>query len=94
MRLAASPGGSADRHCTTHRRRGCDLQGRPGAKLVHDHPVIISKDGRQRSSEGCLSIPEFRRGRDPRQTVTGARAGLTGNFSSTLEKTCWRGLAA
>jgi peptide deformylase len=32
----------------------------PGAKLVLINPVIISKDGRQRSSEGCLSIPEFR----------------------------------
>jgi peptide deformylase len=32
----------------------------PNAKLVLINPEIISKEGRQRSSEGCLSIPEFR----------------------------------
>jgi len=32
----------------------------PDAKLVLINPEIISKEGRQRSSEGCLSIPEFR----------------------------------
>src|ERR1700751_833533 len=32
----------------------------PEAKLVLINPEIISKEGRQRSSEGCLSIPEFR----------------------------------
>src|SRR6202451_3633720 len=32
----------------------------PGAKLVLINPIIIHKVGRQRSSEGCLSIPEFR----------------------------------
>ena len=32
----------------------------PDAKLVLINPVIINKEGRQRSSEGCLSIPEFR----------------------------------
>jgi len=30
------------------------------AKLVLINPVIIHKEGRQRNSEGCLSIPEFR----------------------------------
>jgi len=29
----------------------------PDARLVLINPVIISKEGRQRSSEGCLSIP-------------------------------------
>ena len=32
----------------------------PNAKLVLINPEIINKEGRQRSSEGCLSIPEFR----------------------------------
>src|SRR5271170_7458447 len=32
----------------------------PGAKLVLVNPVIVNKEGRQRSSEGCLSIPDFR----------------------------------
>jgi peptide deformylase len=32
----------------------------PEAKLVLANPEIIHKVGRQRGSEGCLSIPEFR----------------------------------
>ena len=32
----------------------------PKAKLVLANPEIIHKEGRQRSSEGCLSVPEFR----------------------------------
>ena len=32
----------------------------PDAKLVLINPEIIGKEGRQRGSEGCLSIPEFR----------------------------------
>jgi peptide deformylase len=32
----------------------------PDAKLVLANPEIINKEGRQRGSEGCLSIPEFR----------------------------------
>src|ERR1700689_1247047 len=32
----------------------------PAAKMVLINPVILNKEGRQRSSEGCLSIPEFR----------------------------------
>ena len=32
----------------------------PDAKLVLANPEIIHKEGRQRGSEGCLSIPEFR----------------------------------
>src|SRR5580692_8989893 len=32
----------------------------PEAKLVLANPAIIHKEGRQRGSEGCLSIPEFR----------------------------------
>ena len=32
----------------------------PKAKLVLANPEIIHKEGKQRQSEGCLSIPEFR----------------------------------
>jgi peptide deformylase len=32
----------------------------PAAKLVLVNPEIIHSEGRQRQSEGCLSIPEFR----------------------------------
>src|SRR6266513_5926750 len=32
----------------------------PTAKMVLVNPEIIRKEGRQRESEGCLSIPEFR----------------------------------
>jgi len=40
----------------------------PAAKLVIANPEIIHKEGRQRESEGCLSIPEFR------ENVSRARA--------------------
>jgi len=32
----------------------------PDAKLVLINPEIIDKEGRQRGSEGCLSLPDFR----------------------------------
>src|SRR6266699_6952241 len=32
----------------------------PTARLVLANPEIIYKEGKQRQSEGCLSIPEFR----------------------------------
>ena len=32
----------------------------PDAKLVLANPEIVHTEGRQRASEGCLSIPEFR----------------------------------
>ncbi len=32
----------------------------PDAKLVLINPEIIKKEGKQRSSEGCLSLPDFR----------------------------------
>lgn len=32
----------------------------PNAKLVLVNPEIIHTDGRQRGTEGCLSLPEFR----------------------------------
>jgi len=52
----------------------------PGATLVLINPVIISKDGRQRSSEGCLSIPEFREDVTRAKTVTVRAQDLTGKF--------------
>ena len=32
----------------------------PNAKLVLVNPQIVKQEGRQRGSEGCLSLPEFR----------------------------------
>ncbi len=52
----------------------------PDAKLVLINPVIVSKDGRQRSSEGCLSIPEFREDVTRAKTVTVRAQDLTGKF--------------
>src|ERR1700690_4595426 len=42
----------------------------PNARLVLINPVIVRKEGRQRSSEGCLSIPEFREEVTRAKTVT------------------------
>src|SRR5664279_6059842 len=42
----------------------------PGAKMVLINPVIVSKEGRQRGTEGCLSIPEFREDVTRAKTVT------------------------
>jgi peptide deformylase len=52
----------------------------PGAKLVLINPVIVGKEGRQRSSEGCLSIPEFREDVTRAKTVTVRAQDLTGKF--------------
>ena len=52
----------------------------PNAKLVLINPVIINKEGRQRSSEGCLSIPEFREDVTRAKTVTIRAQDLTGKF--------------
>ena len=52
----------------------------PGAKLVLINPVIINKAGRQRSSEGCLSIPEFREDVTRAKTVTVRAQDLAGKF--------------
>jgi peptide deformylase len=50
------------------------------AKLVLINPVIVSKEGRQRSSEGCLSIPEFREDVTRAKTVTVRAQDLSGMF--------------
>ena len=52
----------------------------PKAKLVLINPEIISKEGRQRGSEGCLSIPEFREDVTRAKTVTIRAQDLTGKF--------------
>lgn len=52
----------------------------PGAKIVLINPVIVSKEGRQRNSEGCLSIPEFREDVTRARTVTIRAQDLSGKF--------------
>lgn len=52
----------------------------PKAKLVLINPEIIGKDGRQRGSEGCLSIPEFREEVTRAKTVTIRAQDVTGKF--------------
>src|SRR3984893_19131244 len=58
----------------------------PEARLVLINPVIVHKEGRQRSSEGCLSIPEFREDVSRAKTVTVRAQDLTGKtFEHTGE---------
>jgi peptide deformylase len=52
----------------------------PDAKLVLVNPVIVKKEGRQRSSEGCLSIPEFREEVTRAKIVTVKAQDAKGNF--------------
>lgn len=52
----------------------------PGAKLVLINPEIIQKEGRQRGTEGCLSIPEFREEVTRAQTVTVRAQGIDGKY--------------
>lgn len=52
----------------------------PRAKLVLINPEIIGKDGRQRGTEGCLSIPEFREDVTRAKTVTVRAQDVTGKF--------------
>jgi peptide deformylase len=48
--------------------------------VVLINPVIVSKEGRQRGSEGCLSIPEFREDVTRAKTVTVRAQDLSGKF--------------
>jgi peptide deformylase len=58
-----------------------------GAKLVLINPVIINKEGRQRGSEGCLSLPEFREDVTRAKTVTIRAQDLSGTlFEHTGEE--------
>ena len=52
----------------------------PNAKLVLINPEIIHKEGRQRSSEGCLSLPEFREEVTRAQKVTVRAQDANGKF--------------
>ncbi|HTR27484.1 MAG TPA: peptide deformylase [Terriglobales bacterium] len=52
----------------------------PKAKLVLINPEIIGKEGRQRGSEGCLSIPEFREDVSRAKIVTVRAQDVTGKF--------------
>jgi peptide deformylase len=59
----------------------------PDARLVLINPVIIAKEGRQRSSEGCLSIPEFREDVTRAKIVTVRAQDVKGNtFEHTGEE--------
>ncbi|MGH9644426.1 MAG: peptide deformylase [Terriglobales bacterium] len=52
----------------------------PDAKLVLINPEIIKKEGRQRGSEGCLSIPEFREDVSRAKVVTVRAQDVTGKI--------------
>ena len=52
----------------------------PGAKLVMINPEILLKEGRQRGTEGCLSLPEFREEVTRAKTVTVRAQDLQGKF--------------
>lgn len=56
----------------------------PGAKLVLINPVIINTEGRQRGSEGCLSLPDFREDVTRANVVTVRAQDLEGKW---FEKT-------
>lgn len=56
----------------------------PKAKLVLANPEIIHKEGKQRQSEGCLSIPEFREPLTRANKVTLRAQDLNGKW---FEKT-------
>ncbi len=52
----------------------------PRAKLVLINPEIVNKEGRQRGTEGCLSIPEFREEVTRPQRVTVRAQDIGGKF--------------
>lgn len=52
----------------------------PDAKLVLINPQIVGKEGRQRGSEGCLSIPEFREDVSRAKIVTVRAQDASGKF--------------
>ena len=52
----------------------------PDAKLVLVNPEIVHKEGRQRGSEGCLSIPDFREDVSRARIVTVRAQDATGKF--------------
>src|SRR6202142_1611633 len=52
----------------------------PDAKLVLINPQIVGKEGRQRGSEGCLSIPDFREDVSRAKIVTVRAKNAAGRF--------------
>jgi peptide deformylase len=56
----------------------------PEAKMVLVNPEIVHTEGRQRSSEGCLSLPDFREEVTRANIVTIRAQGLDGKW---FEKT-------
>jgi peptide deformylase len=52
----------------------------PEARLVLINPEIVNKEGRQRGTEGCLSIPEFREEVTRPQRVTVRAQDVDGRF--------------
>jgi peptide deformylase len=56
----------------------------PEAKMVLVNPEIVRTEGRQRSSEGCLSLPDFREEVTRPNVVTIKAQGLDGKW---FEKT-------
>ena len=55
----------------------------PGAKLVLVNPEIVKKQGKQRGSEGCLSLPEFREQVSRANLVTVRAQNLEGTWFET-----------
>jgi peptide deformylase len=53
----------------------------PEARLVLINPEIVDKEGRQRGTEGCLSLPEFREEVTRPQKVTVRAQDIDGKFS-------------
>ena len=52
----------------------------PNARLVLVNPEIVHKEGRQRGTEGCLSLPEFREEVTRAKTVTVRAQDIDGKF--------------
>ena len=52
----------------------------PEAKLVLVNPVIVHAEGKQKSSEGCLSLPEFRENVTRAQKVTVRAQDINGKW--------------
>ena len=52
----------------------------PEARLVLINPEIVDKEGRQRGTEGCLSLPEFREEVTRPQRVTVRAQDIEGKF--------------
>lgn len=65
----------------------------PNAKLVLINPEIIKTEGRQRSTEGCLSLPDFHEDVTRPNVVTVRAQDLEGNwFETTGEELLARAL--